>query len=405
MLASLQARVRNFADARTALRVDAITHERWRIRVLFAIALFKLCNFFGGSWDIQWHLSIGRETLWIPPHMMVFVAFFGGALLAALAIANETWLVRAGNHVPHTLGIGPVHAAPAFITILLGYLGAMLSGGFDEAWHRAFGIDSTLWSPPHLCIMASTLLVDFSLMFGIVLSARRSGAGIDWKSPLFWGIVLPGAYTFESFNFQMSQGFIEGYRAGGVGLMGLLFPILVGAAVPFAMLISIILARRFWIVLPIFATAIVLQYIGMGIAAAGFALLKPVSVIALFIEQNRESMIAIASGFMQKVGFGGWAGYQQTWGMWLSIVPLMLVAWLDRWAWARKHPLIAAPVYSASLVLVGWVGFRQLPVLRDYPTTLFDVALGMLVSAAIGMLLAWLGLELTHRWASADSGN
>ena len=72
--------------------VDTTAHEQLRLRVLFAIAILKLLNFIGGAWDIQWHVEIGRDSLFIPPHLLVIAAFIGGLALVLAMIAYETSL-------------------------------------------------------------------------------------------------------------------------------------------------------------------------------------------------------------------------------------------------------------------------------------------------------------------------
>lgn len=318
-------------------------------------------------------------------------------------ILYETLLSRAGHAVPHTVQVGPLSAAAPFFGVFAGYAGALLSGVFDEVWHEIFGIDSTLWSPPHLCIMASTLFVDLNLMIGLSTIARRLGAKLEWRSPLLWGLALTGAYTFEAVNFQMSQAFVEAYKAGGVGLMGILYPVLVGAMFPFPLLLNVRLAGRFGVALLLFAVAIVLQYVGTGIAAAGFAILRPESAIEEFVRLNPGSSIAQARDLISSMGFTGLIGFAQAWMMWLSFLPLVLVSLLDRVPWARQRPLVAAPVFSATLVVIGAVWFRQMPVLSDYPVSWLDVALGVVISTTIGLVLGSLGLRLarfaTDRWA------
>ncbi|UCH58652.1 MAG: hypothetical protein JSV61_10565, partial [Anaerolineales bacterium] len=277
MLANLKSRFDLLVHERYTLQVDASAHERLRLKVLFIVAILKLFNFIGGAWDIQWHVEIGRDSLWIPPHMLVFFAFTTGLVVSLILIVYETYLARAGQPLAHSLRLGPLYAPGAAFGIVLGYLLALLSGVLDELWHEIFGIDATLWSPPHLSIMLSTMVVDFSLMLGIAASARRLGYGFNLKSPLFWGLVLTGAYAFESVNFQMGEAFIVGYRHGGVGLYGLFFPILVGIFLPLSMIVLIRLAKRYWVVLLALGLTLLLQYLATGIAAAGFAILKPVS--------------------------------------------------------------------------------------------------------------------------------
>jgi hypothetical protein len=228
-------------------------------------------------------------------------------------------------------------------------------------------------------------------------------AKLEWRSPLLWGLVLTGAYTFEAVNFQMSQAFVEGFRAGGAGLMGLLFPVLVGAMFPFPLLLNIRLAGRFGVAVLLFVVAIALQYIGTGVAAAGFAILRPESAIEEFVRLNPASSIAQARDLITSMGFTGLIGFAQAWMMWLSFIPLVFVSLLDWVPWARQRPLVAAPVFSATLVVFSAVWFRQMPVLSDYPVGWFDVALGVLISTTIGLVLGSLGLRLarfaTDHWA------
>ena len=335
MLANLQSWARNRVHVQALSDVNTL--ERRRMIVLFAIAVFKLMNFFGGNWDIQWHVAIGRDSLFIPPHLMVMTAFIGGIVLAWFWICYETFLVDVDDQTSRGIRLGMLRAPLAFWGILLGYAGAFLSGIFDEAWHQAFGIDSSLWSPPHLCILASTMLVDYCLMIGIATAAHRLREPFHWRRPFFWGMGLVGAYMFEAVNFQMSQAFLEAYRAQGAGLIGILFPILIGAVFPLAMLFMVRLVQRFSIVALVFALAMFFQIISVGVAAAGFAILQPVSVIDEFIRLHPESYLGTAAQFIAQLGFSGQVGVQQTWAFSMSAIPVLLVALLDRWAWARRH--------------------------------------------------------------------
>jgi len=395
MLASIKSKMVNTLTAGVVRPIDALAHERLRLRFLFAVAFFKLFNFIGGAWDIQWHVAIGRDSLWIPPHLLVFFAFLSGLVLVLSLIVYETALAAAGQELPYTVRLGPFRAAPAAVGILIGYLGALLGAGFDELWHELFGIDATLWSPPHLFIMLAIMVVDFSLLLGIAASARRLGYDFTWKSPLFWGLILTGAYAFEAVNFQMGEAFIVGYRHGGVGLYGLLFPLLVGAFLPLSMMACIRLARRFWVVLLILGLTVSLPYLATGVAAAGFAVLQPVSVIDEYMRQNPESTAAKAREFAGLLGFNGLIGFHQAWTMTLSAPALLLVSLLEFFPWARKRPLLAAPIFAAGMVLFSFLWFELTPALRGYPITASDLLLGMLISALASLLTGSLGLRLT----------
>jgi len=157
---------------------------------------------------------------------------FVGALGLALAvICYETYLDRRGVRLPGVKRFGGITVAPAFMAAALFLLAGVFLTFLDDQWHRAFGLDVTLWSPPHLAIGLVMSGVDFSLMAGLFVSAKRQGlslAGQAWRGMYFWGFVLLGAFMFESANYWTSQAFIFGYQNGGTGLLGLLFPLLMG---------------------------------------------------------------------------------------------------------------------------------------------------------------------------------
>src|SRR5215813_9272431 len=97
----------------SAVRYNARTHERLRLYTLLAIALLKLLNFFGGAWDIQWHVAIGRDSPFIPPHILVLTAFTGGLLLVLISLMYETYLAQAGIKLQHVIRVGAIRAPAA----------------------------------------------------------------------------------------------------------------------------------------------------------------------------------------------------------------------------------------------------------------------------------------------------
>jgi hypothetical protein len=39
---------------------------------LWTLLVAHLVTVWGTSWDIRWHLLIGRDSFWIPPHQMTY---------------------------------------------------------------------------------------------------------------------------------------------------------------------------------------------------------------------------------------------------------------------------------------------------------------------------------------------
>lgn len=394
MFTSVQQWVGRAAQPFSPARYAAVAHERLRFYTLGLIALFKLFTFFGAAWDIQWHVVIGRDSLFIPPHIVAGMAYVGGLALSLAALTYETWLDRQGQRLTGVVRLGGIATSPAFLAVALSYLAGTFFTGLDDQWHRAFGLDATLWSPPHLLIMLAMSGIDFSLLLGFSAAARRLGWGLNWRRPAFWGIVLAGAYTFEAANFQISQAFIEGFAQGGAGLWGLLFPLMMGAWYPLTMVAQIRATGRFWVVVPVALVCLGLQYIATGLAEVGFVVLQPVSVMEEFVRANPTAVVSLAREFGRLNGFSEMIGLQQAWIMWLSLIPLGLVALLDLRPALRARPWVAAPLYSASLVLVCYGLFQRLPIMATYDVNFGHVLLALALAVAGGLVTAWLGQKL-----------
>ena len=59
-----------------------------RRAALWGLLLSKLIAGWGVQWDIQWHVLIGRDSFWIPPHLMTYS---GVALAVLLSVSVLVW--------------------------------------------------------------------------------------------------------------------------------------------------------------------------------------------------------------------------------------------------------------------------------------------------------------------------
>ncbi len=108
----------------------------------------------GTHWDIAWHRSIGRDTFWSPPHMLIYAAALLAALAAGSQILRATFGREAGTEsdssaTVRVLGFrGPLGA---FIAAW-GGITMLTSAPFDDWWHNAYGLDVKILSPPHIVL-------------------------------------------------------------------------------------------------------------------------------------------------------------------------------------------------------------------------------------------------------------
>lgn len=116
------------------------------------------------NFDGFWHVSVGRDSLFIPPHLILYSSL--GFLFL--------FLYNTKGSIPR-------------ITWILAAL-VVIAGPFDDWWHNSFGIEeindiTIVWSPPHL-------LVELSLigLFIIVLQ-KLVAQNVKFSSTLQWAAI------------------------------------------------------------------------------------------------------------------------------------------------------------------------------------------------------------------------
>lgn len=107
---------------------------------------------FGAYWDIAFHSESGRESFWSAPHLLIY----GGILLSLTALVAAMFATRSSRGLIATAwGSRPMRAAAIGMMLVLG------SAPADELWHALFGLDVSVWSPPHAVLIggATTALL------------------------------------------------------------------------------------------------------------------------------------------------------------------------------------------------------------------------------------------------------
>ena len=123
---------------------------------------FLLQGELGLAWDIRWHLVLGRNSFWIPPHLLLYSAVGAVGLIALAMVLIETRRYHQGfpgvDERSTIRILGVFHAPLGYIVTGFGPLIALVAVPFDNWWHQLYGIDAVLWSPFHLLGAAGGLL-------------------------------------------------------------------------------------------------------------------------------------------------------------------------------------------------------------------------------------------------------
>src|SRR5215472_5165469 len=264
-----------------------------RRAALWALLLSKLIAGWGVQWDIQWHVLIGRDSFWIPPHVMTYS---GVALivLASFGVLARDTLRYFGAAPAGTQRIFGLTGTRGFLLAAGGIALTVLAAPIDDLWHRLFGIDVTLWSPPHLLGLLGVTINTLAC----ALIAREAYPAKSW--PRYVASVIALMSFYGSLSIALRPASRLAYLYGGLWFYA--FPILGALFLPLALFAAVWLTGRRWTPLVLLILGLAVGTIGATIARIGFEMIQPVSVIQDEIAKDPTSPIAVTHAIAQKNG-------------------------------------------------------------------------------------------------------
>jgi hypothetical protein len=372
---------------RPAATVD---DARWLgAAALWGLLGAKAVGGWGVQWDIRWHLLIGRDSFWIPPHVMTYAGVTAGAMLAFGVLALETWRADPVAPPPGRVRVLGLLGRPGAHLAWWGMAVTILAAPFDDLWHRLFGLDVTLWSPPHLLGLAGAQINTL----GCLLMARELWPANEPPGRL--ALLVGGTLLLGAFYVIVDPAIQTAFRRGGV----FFFTWAALGSLVFAF--SLVLVTRLTglrsapLVLALGALA--LHGVGLRVADLGFAVAQPVPAIEEAIARDPDSPVAIAWEMSRR---NGTVPGRALTLRWLPILPAALVVLVD----ARRRWAIASLAFGAGLLALSGVTLGRLPALAhalpSAPEVVAGVtltALGALAGGAAGAALARPALPIPNR--------
>jgi hypothetical protein len=344
----------------------------WRRTALWALLAAKLVAGWGVAWDIQWHILIGRDSFWIAPHVMTYAGVTAAVLISLGVLAHETLLFRSGRlSSSGTLTLAGVTGTRGFHLAALGMLVTVAAAPIDDLWHRLFGIDVTLWSPPHLLgLLGSQINSIACLLIACEIWPRGSTGRLTT-------LIAGGALTLAGFQIAIDPSLRVAYLNGGVlfftfAILGALLLTPVHVAVAW-------LTGHRWAPLAIAAGLVVVQLTGGLVARAGFAILQPVSQIGEVIANDTTSPIAVAHIIARKNGSrpGGGAFLVRL----LPLLPAALLLAVD----ARRRWMWASTLFGLSLFAIYGYVIGQRPAFQEVLPTVMETAIALPLTVAAAL--------------------
>jgi hypothetical protein len=358
-----------------------------RRRALWALLAAKLIGGWGVGWDIRWHLTIGRDSFWIAPHVMTYASVVVACAISLGVLVAETWRARHGDPSPGTVAIVGLRGTRGFHLAWWGMAIVILAAPVDDLWHRLFGLDVTLWSPPHLLGLAGSQVSNLGAML-IALEVHDAGRA-RW-----WALVTSGVFLLGTFYIAVDQSVQTAFRRGSVFFFT--FPVLGSLAFTFALLLVSRLAASRSVPLALTVGALLVQISILLVGDVGFALLEPTSTIEEAIAADPTSPVAVAHEMARR---NGWAPGRS---MVLRLIPLLPAAVMTS-ADPLRRWRIGAGAFGLALVATSAAVLGRLPALSHALPSMADAALALVVALACAIAAGWCAVKLAEAFARASA--
>jgi len=346
--------------------------------VLWALLASKIIAGWGVQWDIQWHVLIGRDSFWIPPHMMTYAGVSAAVMLSFGMLCFETLRGTGSVRILGLSGTRGFHLAAWGMAV------TVLAAPIDDLWHRLFGIDVTLWSPPHLMGILGVVINGWAC-FTIAREVYPKGSPAALAA-----MIVTGAGLYGSLHLVVDPTFRLAYLYGGVAFYG--FAILGALLLPLALVPAARLTGQRWAPIVAIVLVALVGMVGHRIARLGFDVIQPVSVIEAEIAKDPTSPIAVANITARKNGFppGRVGGLPL---LIMGLVPALAMALVD----ARRHPVAATVAYALLFFAMGGWRIGRLPALAPMAPALGPTALAFALTFVMALIGGTIGRRLADR--------
>lgn len=357
-----------------------------RRRALWALLAAKLVGGWGVGWDIRWHLIIGRDSFWIAPHVMTYASVVVACAISLGVLVHETWRAREAAP-PDTIALAGLRGTRGFHLAWWGMAIVVLAAPIDDLWHRLFGLDVTLWSPPHLLGLAGSQVSNLGTL---LIALEVYGPG--WRR--WTALVASGIFLLGTFYIVVDQSVQTAFHRGSVFFFA--FPILGALAFTFALVLVARLATGRGVPLVLAVGALLVQISILLIGDVGFALIAPTPAIDEAIAADPASPVAVAHEMARRNGV---VPGRTMVLRWIPLAPAALMSLVD----PLRRRRLAATAFGLALVATSAAALGRLPALSHALPSVADTALAVVLALACSAASGWCAVKLADAFARATS--
>jgi hypothetical protein len=284
--------------------------------------------------------------------------------------------LRGAAGAPRTIRLIGITGTRGYLLAAWGIALTVLAAPIDDLWHRTFGLDVTLWSPPHLLGLLGGI-INAAACWLIAGEAYPAGSRARLVA-----LVLAGALVYGGISLGLQPAIRIAYVYGGLRFFT--YQILAALLTPLALVVTVRVSRLRAAPVLVILVVVVIGFAGAEVSRAGFAWVQPESFIAEEIAKDPTSPIAVNHEMARKNGTR--PGTFNPIFLALSLLAALVMVAVD----ARRRAAFAAVGYGMTVFVTVSVVLARMPAfaqsLPSVPETVVAAVLTALAGLAGGAL-------------------
>lgn len=170
---------------------------------VYASVFSSLCIVTGLIWDISWHTSIGRDGLFAPPHLTIYLGAVLSGFFSGYQVLKTSFFSSAEEKSKAVKFWGFFYGSLGAMFCIWGAFAMLTSAPFDDWWHNTYGLDVTILSPPHTLLAVGMMMIQFGALIAVLSSSHHVQQNDDlrihnWLFAIAAGLLLTTFYTLFS---------------------------------------------------------------------------------------------------------------------------------------------------------------------------------------------------------------
>jgi len=168
---------------------------------VYVCVVASVCIITGFIWDISWHMSIGRDRFFTPPHCFIYAGAVIAGCFSGFQVLKTSFWGTPAEKAASVKFWGIFYSPLGGLFCIWGAMAMLTSAPFDNWWHNTYGLDTKIFSPPHTLLLTGMITIQFGAYIAVVASGadkkfdRQTIKRHNWIFAIAAGSVLTTLFT------------------------------------------------------------------------------------------------------------------------------------------------------------------------------------------------------------------